>query len=501
MPGRVMGYVISDSNPRTFWIAVVNDYPIREEQYALVEHPRDPAKKVLVQVILAQTRNEMFRDISPAIPFMVHRGQKIFPTEQELTFAKLNSIGVKRTVEELTLIETLKTPPKPGQEVREALTEDLNEFFGIKEHMLHIGHLQHYEDIPVYLDPETLVAMHLGVLGATGSGKSYFAKVLVEELTGQKPPIPLVIFDPHGEYGELENMMDTRILEPDFLEGKRSWSNTSPFAVKSMLKGLMNTTQFGVLEQALTRMQLDEKWPPEETDSIVEYIQNVPGRKGTTISTVADILRRDKRLRNLDSGEPIDPDEVAVVGKATVIDFSGGVPLEKQQRLVGEISDLLFSAGLLRKEAFSVDLLVEEAHRYCPERGFAIGRNSGLSADALMTIATQGRKFGVGMTVVTQRPAMVSKAILSQCNTLVTFRLMSVADIDQVKGVIGNIPLLDRISYLAVGEAIILGVGLPVPFPIISRIRIRKLKPTKLEVKLKERIKRMQRRQRKKPTM
>ena len=177
-----------------------------------------------------------------------------------------------------------------------------------------------------------------------------------------------------------------------------------------------------------------------------------------------------------DSKKPrISIEDLISPGTLSIIDMSSLRSLERQQEIVGGLASALFDYAVERKqyEDFAAFLIIEEAHRYAPEANVKIG-NPRPSKSALTIIATQGRKFRLGLGLVSQRPALISKGILSQSNTLAIFRLLSQADIGQVKDTFGRFPLLDKLSQLPTGQCILLGVGSPVPFPSIVSVKTRR---------------------------
>jgi DNA helicase HerA-like ATPase len=115
-------------------------------------------------------------------------------------------------------------------------------------------------------------------------------------------------------------------------------------------------------------------------------------------------------------------------------------------------------------------LVVEEAHNFCPQAGST--RVSGI----LRTVAAEGRKFGMGLLVVTQRPAKVDKNVLSQCNTQIILKVTNPLDLKAISSSIeGMTPgLEEEIQRLPIGYALITGGGLV--FPIIVETRVRETK-------------------------
>jgi len=114
-------------------------------------------------------------------------------------------------------------------------------------------------------------------------------------------------------------------------------------------------------------------------------------------------------------------------------------------------------------------LIVEEAHNYCPERGFG----NSVSSSMLRTVASEGRKFGMGLCVVSQRPAKIDKNIISQCNTNIILKVTNPNDlkaiIQSVEGLTTN--TADEIQRLPIGVALISGASMQVPIMVDIRTR------------------------------
>jgi hypothetical protein len=145
-----------------------------------------------------------------------------------------------------------------------------------------------------------------------------------------------------------------------------------------------------------------------------------------------------------------------------------GVPPDVQDVVVARLTKELFDdrkAGKIQPFL----LVVEEAHNYCPERGFG----NAVSSNILRTVASEGRKFGMGICIVSQRPAKVDKNIISQCNTNL---ILKVTNPNDLKAIIQSVEGLtsqtcDEIQRLPIGVALISGAGLQMP--VMAEIRTR----------------------------
>jgi len=168
------------------------------------------------------------------------------------------------------------------------------------------------------------------------------------------------------------------------------------------------------------------------------------------------------------STEPTPLRELVAPGRITLINLRG-VPPDEQDIAVAQLSAKLFDA---RKRGRIPPLMymIEEVHNFCPQQGSAV------SQTVLKTIASEGRKFGLGLCVVTQRPARVDKNVLSQCNTQIILKVTNPNDlkalIASVEGL--NYRMTDEIQRLPVGVALVSGGALNLP--VLVEIRPRETK-------------------------
>lgn len=236
-------------------------------------------------------------------------------------------------------------------------------------------------------------------------------------------------------------------------------------------------------------------------DEFVKHIDKVQGRKTNkteaesatnrkSLDSILDklnVLRTDPRIKFLmreDASDSLEKAILQLTGKSAsgatvkIIDVSGA-PNEVAGTLAAMVCRLLFSYKIwqTRDERLRDPILVicEEAHRYVPDRGEAQYREA---QDAVRRIAKEGRKYGLGLMLVSQRPSDVESTVLSQCNSWIVLRLSNGADQehvarflpDSLAGITKILPSLSRREAIFVGEA----AALP------ARIKIRELTPEQL---------------------
>lgn len=382
-----------------------------------------------------------------------------------------------------------RTPFEAGSKIIRADEGLIRHILGLhadKESGAYIGLLKGH-NLPIYLNIDALVQKHVCVLAKTGGGKSYACGVLVEELLKKK--IPMVIIDTHGEYTsltvpnkekkELKNMAkfhvnpheySSQIVEYSPLKGAGRETtkhltlngvNLEAREIIDLLSAKLSGPQIGVLYQAVKEVK-----EYKQVYTLRDIIEAVGRSKSNARWNVT------ASLESLDSigvfSEQGTPTlELVKKGKCTLINMKG-VPPDVQDVVVARLTEELFNdrkAGKLPPFLF----IVEEAHNYCPERGYG----NAVSLSILRTVASEGRKFGMGLCVISQRPAKVDKNIISQCNTNI---ILKVTNPNDLKAIIQSVEGLTSATYeeiqrLPIGVALISGASIQIP--IMTEIRTR----------------------------
>ena len=164
------------------------------------------------------------------------------------------------------------------------------------------------------------------------------------------------------------------------------------------------------------------------------------------------------------------------------MDLSPILDMNRKQLIVAYLSHRLFS---LRREGKIPPtlLVVEEAHQFVPE---GVSGAEALARPIIETIAREGRKFGLGLCLISQRPVRLSTTALSQCNTHIILRVTNPYDLDHIKRSSEGIDERSArmITVLRPGEALI--VGAAVRFPVFVRVRRRRSQPSRLAKKISE---------------
>ncbi len=256
--------------------------------------------------------------------------------------------------------------------------------------------------------------------------------------------------EPKSYKGQIR-LFDTKGLKLD--------SRMDAAEIFQMLPAKISSSQKGILYSALKNLQGRDY----TFRDIIDEVNASPQHSKWGLISVLEVLEDTK----LFSVNPTKAEELVKGGRVSIIDLNDAKP-EIQHIIVMKIAQELFQARK-KGEIPEFLLMIEEAHNFCPERGFG----EVASSRTIRDIASEGRKFGLGLCVITQRPARVDKNVLSQCNTQIILKVTNPNDlnaiVDSVEGVTAG--LKEEIKDLPIGEAIIVGVT---DNPIMVDIRIRR---------------------------
>ncbi len=393
------------------------------------------------------------------------------------TIANCDIIGVRKGG---TLLG-LKTPVKPSSLVYSADKKIIQETLDLPKGGIYLGKLDANKDVPVFVDAGELVSKHLCVLAQTGSGKSYVTGVIVEELLEKK--IPVIVIDSHGEYvslgaenqnpKEIEKMQDFGIspkayrvreystdsrVNPGAEQITFSDKNLEATEIASLFPAKASASQTGVLYAAVLEAKRKGEY---NLADIIEIVGAMEGASKWTVINMLEVVR----ATNLFTDNPTPLKDIVKPGSASIINLRGASP-EIQQVVVHRLVEKLFEQRKIGRVP-PLFLIVEEAHNFCPEKEVR------MSSKILRTVASEGRKFGFGLCIVSQRPARVDKNILSQCNTQVILRVTNPNDLKAIAYAEGiNKSVEKEIRNLSTGTALMLGREVP----LFVNVRVKRTK-------------------------
>jgi hypothetical protein len=384
-------------------------------------------------------------------------------------------------------LQAPRSPFEAGAQITLAREDLIRHVLGLqaeKENGAYLGLLKGHE-LPVYLNIDSLVQKHICILAKTGGGKSYACGVLIEELLKKK--IPLVIIDTHGEYISLgkpnKDKKDQKNMEKFGVKPNDYNSQIVCFSPLASGEGSTHLTLNGMnLEGREILDLLQAKLSGPQIAVLYQTIKELKEFKQVySIRDIIEAVERTKSnarwnviasLESLDSigvfsEKGTSTEELVQKGKCSIINMRG-VPPDIQDVVVARLTEELFKDRKIGKIPPFL-FVVEEAHNYCPEHG--IGR--AVSSSMLRTVASEGRKFGMGLCVVSQRPAKIDKNIISQCNTNI---ILKVTNPNDLKAIIQSVEGLtsqtyDEIQRLPIGVALISGASIQIPILVEIRTR------------------------------
>jgi len=412
--------------------------------------------------------------------------------------------------------------PKPGSLVK--LLPEINseislmEFYGISDISGNIKYGKFVgSDIPLLLDLNS-ITMHVGIFGETGSGKSYNMRYLIYllsniEIKGVKTALPLVIIDANGDYSDFAS------INYSVVKGGRKWikrfvirdpindsesrltidlslftpKDLADFIISLKFSGeSLNSLQSNLLDFILSRHDIKEYNFLLGTDEGIEKLKSEfqdPSLKeiGFSYGTLRAVLSaleifRSKMITKyklVSNTSSINESVLELLWKnkgMLIIDFSAdgspGVDIATKQLIVSYISRLILN--YLTKTKYSgsqklIGFVIEEAQNYIPSNDYPV--DASITKDTLVTLATQGRKFGVSLFLVSQRPAFVDKYVLSMLNTFFFHRIYH-EDLRYVMSASGGLPesLAKSLPSLDVGYVIVNGLMSELKVPALVRI-------------------------------
>ncbi|MEM4673041.1 MAG: ATP-binding protein [Pyrobaculum sp.] len=501
-----VGYVVGAATPFEYIATLDPERSVSLYDYVVVDHVEFDGSREPINVRLIGQIVRLYRD-----PYSAKRDLPLYSVIKEVSnnilevqLAKVKTLGYVYGGE----LKLPKHPPRIGSPVYLAEDFEIEELFRV-EGGLCVGKLAS-RDIEVCLDVNG-IKRHMAIIAATGSGKTWLSVVLIEELL--KRGAKIVVVDPHGEYVPLKDsihrlghydvvvvkvshhhagdlMYRIGVLDSD-PEALASAAGVPPGAKKiryalylawhiakivkkstgeSVGLSFMQKVLMTALRGDAALNKLLQKWAG---DLPLDDLRHLAARDRHSIFSALMYLKRLKRLGVFAARTtPLSK----MLGDLTIINLAG-VNEEVQDYVVWHLANRLFMARVrhvrgLRgvKLEWPVVLFVEEAHRFAPPK---MSRRT-KSYEALARVASEGRKFGVYLVVITQRPSRVDPDIVSQCQSQAVMRIINPRD--QVAVVESSELLaqdfLENLPGLDVGEAVVLGPVVKIPVVIKVRDRV-----------------------------
>ena len=395
--------------------------------------------------------------------------------------------------------------PSLGDIVYRANKQELEKAYACDaDTSIRVGHIQQDSSIPAMIKIDEMLGKHFAVLGTTGTGKSCAVALILRRILEKNPQAHILLLDVHREYSQSFQGM-AEIINPDnmnlpfwllnfdeiveILIGQQAYREVDTEVLRELIpmaklrymsnqrrdKGqimrgreIVDNPNIGVdtpipyrtsdltglLEEYIGKLDMrGELAPYKRLKARIETISRDPRYAfmfgGLTVQdTMAQVLSRLFR--------------VPVNGKPIAILELGGLPSEIINVVVSVLARLAFDFGVWSAGRIPITFVCEEAHRYVPidkTLGFEPTKRS------ISRIAKEGRKYGVSLCIVTQRPAELDPTILSQCNTIFSMRLTNERDQQILRAGISDAAasLLEFMTTMGTGEAITFGEGVALP--------------------------------------
>jgi len=510
-----IGVVVGETTP--FYALFLAKRPAKVGEYVVVEHDEGP---VLAMVEYSVSGNPFIpsdvKDINA-----VEKTVMLVGTNREYLKGKARLLSRLKDLVEYGKPNPLKTPPRAGSRVYEASEEILRRVFAPDSSLLsgdeiayigertqagyvRIGVLANHPNVPVYVKVDSIVARHIAILAVTGAGKSNTVSILADRMAGGLGGTVL-IFDIHGEYagsgigGSKRNVIEPK-LNPEYLTFAelKTLAKIKPEAVRQerVLRLAFNAAKLFVATRksidlidrmiavldVIYKLSTNKQSKSVTENTILKKICDSIGGIGYSESDKEELTRSISYMKGMDSdlifavmnkleelrveyGSVINPaapyrlESVIKPGYVNIVDLaeidergSDVVVSFFLRRLLQERKKYVSSGG---REGYPSPVLVvlEEAHILIPKD------EETFTKAAASRIAREGRKFGVGLCLVSQRPKGVDENALSQTNNKVILKIVEPHDKYYVQRASEQLSdeLLELLPSLNVGEAVLLG--------------------------------------------
>lgn len=464
---KVIGYTVGENTSDRFTFVVSDLSEVSKWEYVFAEIGK---RKVIGRIERVLSRSDLLNQDMDFVSV-----SKYVETElaDHVFLCQARSLG---SVEGDALLLSRKIIP-PGSPVMRASKKLLEDHLSYpEERSLSIGHLVDRNDVRVSVDINGL-KRHLAILAQTGAGKSNAAAVLMEELL--KKGASIIVLDPHADYalmrtgkGGAKYAADIRIFRTPLSSGRY---NAQTGSISSLF-----TLRFQDLEsdEISDIMGIKEEWstlrrivddlcrsmkPPRDLASFLSAYREMKGEDSSKISGRIRILGK---IGSIFSDNTTPMDEYLAPGQLSILDLSG-MDQALANYFAHRVLNTIYETKVEGSGSFPVFVFVEEAHNFVPP-----GSRT-LIAQMLRKIASEGRKFGMFLVVISQRPGKLDQDVLSQCNSAIILRITNPLDQKAIMESSESMSesMLQDLPSLNIGEAVLTGEF--VKIPVIATIRRR----------------------------
>lgn len=432
-------------------------------------------------------------------------------------------------------LNKLRYPPQPASSAYRPDSNDiarvvLGELQDKPNRALDIATLSNRPEVNVTVDGHAIVTRHLAILAMTGAGKSVTARRVIEQLAAKNYPI--VIFDPHGDYTGLSDVSDLKqrvhryyaqfpLFEQDagtvmtvvetlgwnlakthrsmfdiFFKGAKNFIFAEPEELEKRTKWLsqflenQNLSKYGLkpnlffladFVQAIVKANKTEnkeaiaqiiEWSNQEELKITKqqagWLESLPNNLRVSAKKLKGMEDISREVAKTTEPLPSDRTELVRYGKISIVALAG-YSSDFQATIYSLVASSIFEARVQDKLKLPVLLLLEEAHNFAPSHANTVAEQNSITVTK--QIAQEGRKFGVGLILISQRPSRLDETTLAMCNSHIIMRMVNPADQSFVRKVIESLGEEEAkmLPDLEVGEAIL--SGQLTSFPVLTKIK------------------------------
>jgi hypothetical protein len=429
----------------------------------------------------------------------------------------------------------LRYPAQPASSAYRPTSGDINrvvlgDLQQRKHRALDIGTLANRPEVDVSVDGHKVVTRHLAILAMTGAGKSWAARRIIEQLAAKNYPI--VICDPRGDYTGLADvpslkdrvrlfyaqfpvfdeeaetvanivstlgypLTDTmRTRFPDVFRAATNFYVPDSAELKQRLEWLAKriaepdrrygirpdlwlvallaeVAEISIRNGNAADLQQLQDWGwsglAQYSGNDAKSLEGIKKRCRKAASVLFRMEQTNKKIAQA-AAEPLPTDRKQLVkyGQISVVSLAG-YPGDLQATIYTLLADEIFAARVSNELKHQVLLVLEEAHNFVPPKANTPAEESAIRVTK--QIAQEGRKFGVGLLMISQRPSRLDETALSQCNSYIIMRMLNPADQNFVRRVVETIGEDEArmLPDLDVGEAILSGQF--INFPVLVKIK------------------------------
>jgi uncharacterized protein len=544
---RYVGTLVGESTSTEFRLAVAHE-TIREQDLIAVDaeiRKPETEEREAIRVWAKVKRIERLNPLFPTESGHELAATKTSPFDTVLSLSREMVSAVCQVLGSEPLdasssgkLNSLRYPPQPASSAYRPSSEDITRVVvgelqqdERKNRALDIAHLANRPDVDVKVDGHAIVVRHVAILAMTGSGKTWTARRVIEQLA--KRNYPIVIFDPRGDYTGLADIPELRdkvtryFAEfPLFEEDSQSvgqiinslgypltptmatrfddvFAAAQQFYVEDAAELKQRTdwlaitlarpeiAQYGLrpnmwliahLAAAGEKALRDGSQPDQQQlqnwgwPGITSYsgtdARTLEGIKKRTYKAAGALTRMEQTNRKIarTGAQPLPTNKTGLVqyGRISIVALAGYTG-DFQATIYSLVADAIFSARVSDELKLPALLVVEEAHNFCPGRASTAAEER--SIIVTRQIAQEGRKFQVGLILISQRPGRLDETALSMCNSYVIMKMINPADQSFVRKVVESLGEDDArmLPDLDKGEAILSGEF--ISFPVLVKIK------------------------------